>query len=62
MAQKLNPSRFYPVCYPLRVSRHFFYILEGEASLVIDGTTHLLNRGDSILVPILFSYQNLPKR
>ncbi len=33
------------------VSRHFFYILEGEASLLIEGKTHILNSGDSILVP-----------
>lgn len=33
------------------VSRHFFYILKGEASLVIEGKTHILKSGDSILVP-----------
>ncbi|NEP33694.1 cupin domain-containing protein [Moorena sp. SIO3B2] len=32
------------------IFRDFFYILEGEASLVIDGTMHRLNRSDSILL------------
>ncbi|NER25699.1 MAG: cupin domain-containing protein [Symploca sp. SIO1C2] len=50
IVEEIMPPGSKGVVHHHEVSRHFFYVLEGEASLVIDGTTHLLNRGDSILV------------
>jgi quercetin dioxygenase-like cupin family protein len=32
-------------------SRQFFYVLEGQATLELEGTTHLLRRGEGLHIP-----------
>lgn len=32
-------------------ARQFFYVLEGEATLEVDGITHVLRRGEGLHVP-----------
>ena len=38
-------------------SRQFFYVLEGEATLELEGATHVLRRGDGLHVPPDMAHQ-----
>lgn len=48
VAQEIMPPNSAGVVHYHEGPKHFFYILKGEASIVIEGTTHILNAGDGI--------------
>lgn len=50
VAQEIMPPNSMGVEHYHEVCQQFFYVLEGEASIVIEGTKHILNPGDGILI------------
>ncbi|OLT59250.1 cupin domain-containing protein [Moorena bouillonii] len=50
VAQEIMPPNSRGVEHYHEVAQQFFFILEGEASIVIENTTHVLNSGDGILI------------
>lgn len=50
IAEEMMPPQSQGILHYHEYAQHFIYVLEEEASLEIDGTTHVLNRGDGKVV------------
>jgi mannose-6-phosphate isomerase-like protein (cupin superfamily) len=54
--ERMPPGSFEQRHFHTR-SRQFFYVLDGEATLELDGVTHRLQRGDGLHVPPEVAHQ-----
>jgi quercetin dioxygenase-like cupin family protein len=54
--ERMPPGSFEQRHFHTR-SRQFFYVLDGEATLELDGITHRLQRGDGLHIPPEIAHQ-----
>jgi quercetin dioxygenase-like cupin family protein len=54
--ERMPPGSFEQRHFHTR-ARQFFYVLDGEATLEFDGTTHRLRRGDGLHIPPEVAHQ-----